>query len=101
MSEAKRYAIEAVADVRWEEPSPSNKNGGRSIYWREIADMLRANPGRWALISEDAASVTVTAIKNGKIVAFRGGGFDACARNISPRTRRGKIYVRYVGETDE
>ena len=87
---------------------------GKQHYWG-IADVLRAAPGRWALIAvEDTWDNTVgTTIRKGLALAFKpAGAFEAkrFIRVLSEQERedelsRGRhvekvaeVYARYVGE---
>lgn len=90
--------------IRWEEPPPSARGGaGREPSRRfvAIADQLRANPGRWALIQETeqhGKSGLATHIRLGAIVAFAPcGDFDAVTRRVGDVTR---VYARYLGDSD-
>lgn len=46
-------------EINWQEPSPLSSGKGFSDTLREVVPILRQNPGRWALIAEDA-SVSIT-----------------------------------------
>ena len=95
-------AQDAAADdiLRWEDPPPQRRSPSRH-NWALIAELLRANPKRWAVISEGtrAADAALTRqIKSAMIMAFRPAGhFDACSRSIDGKT---VTYARYLGPRD-
>ena len=61
-----------------------------------MANELRANPGRWAIFSEDAHASTATSINFGRLKAFHPPkAFEAVTRK-NPGGRY-RIYVRFVG----
>lgn len=78
----------------WEDPPVARTS---STVWTPIADALRARPGQWAMVAEDATPGTANNISSGGIKAFRDGDFEASARSIEGRPGRAKIYARYVG----
>ena len=88
-----------MSEIDWQEPPPPNDirdvllgvldcaddlppSGGRkgSAEWRSVADALRANPNRWALVKKDAAHTIAWQIQHGRIAAFRQGVFEAVVR---------------------
>ena len=66
--------------------------------WREEAETLRNNPGKWAHIENyddrpSAHKATLAGnIKAGRIKAFRDGTFEA-------RVIEGQVWARFVSET--
>ena len=78
--------------MKWEDPSvtPRVYNSNR---WRDEAAELRANPGRWALLTQtegNKARNLVVQIKMGRLQAFRPAGtFEATAR-------AGSVYARFL-----
>lgn len=96
--------------IRWADPPPTNygKGAGRRIEnalarpdpWEPVADLLRAHPGRWAVIVEtdtqgSIANLTST-IKRGATRAWHPpGAFDACVRKAGDVTT---VYARYIGD---
>jgi hypothetical protein len=97
-----RRNMRPVAVIRWEEPPPGRSNGGgkRESYLAPLADELRANPGRWALVhigdSSGQATGMATHIARGQVLAFApAGDFDAVSRRVDGRHR---VYAVYLGE---
>lgn len=99
--------------ITWEDPA--GKGALRSRYekaWEAEADALRAQPGRWGIVTvKDPAAgiiaghgtsgyVMATNIRNGRLAAFRPAGtFEATGRRQADGTV--KVYARYVGESRE
>lgn len=88
--------------LRWEDPKPSlqpRENGYSRSRYRDIADELRAQQGRWAVIAEFSGrnrTALATHISRGAIGCFRpAGDFDAVSRQVFGLTT---IYARYVGD---
>lgn len=53
-----------TTDLVWEDPPPKTYRGRPGLPWAEWADMLRANPGRWArLRTYKSSSVNPSARK--------------------------------------
>ncbi|MEV6297829.1 hypothetical protein AB0M02_00315 [Actinoplanes sp. NPDC051861] len=87
--------------LRWEDPPHAQapaKGGGRS-KWTEVADALREEPDRWAVLYEGrpyAATTLATVIRSGKIRCFcPTGSFAAVSRKHNDVVT---VYARYVGE---
>jgi hypothetical protein len=71
-------------------------SGGRPADqgWLAAAGWLKANPGKWALVASGVHPTTGTAVKSGRLAAFRPhGAFEARLRNCRPNTA--DLYVRY------
>ena len=92
--------------LRWEAPPPPKARTrsvslGHSRY-APIADQLRANPGRWAVVLEGRPGVgtaLATHIRMGHMKCFTpAGDFDATMRSIGGR---GFVYARFVGDGGE
>jgi hypothetical protein len=65
--------------------------------WAALADQLRQEPGRWALLGEQLARSTAWHIQQGRYAAFRPAGtFQAKVRNTTGN--RADIYVRFRGK---
>ena len=83
--------------MKWEDPSVTPR-----VYntkWRDEARILRANPGRWALLTEtegQKARNLVWQIKTGRLQAFRpAGAFQSVSR-------AGSVYARFLlGEEND
>lgn len=86
-----------MSAVEWAEPPPAETRGTREkASYRELADALRAAPGKWAKLPDGPHSATQASnVRSGKIASFR-GGFEATFRKHAG-TDRGDVYVRYVG----
>ncbi len=84
-----------MSDIKWEEPPPASKGRG-STKWKSILAELRRNPGRWALVLDDASPSMTTFIKQGRVGDAKPGEFEARSR-CEGGQRRGAIYARYVG----
>jgi hypothetical protein len=77
----------------WADPPPQS---GEPV-WSELADQLRGEPGRWALLGQQLARSTAWHIQQGRYAAFRpAGDFQARVRNTNGN--RGDIYVRFLGK---
>lgn len=91
--------------VRWEEPPTRTRASGR-VDWSEVAEALKAKPGKWAILVEYDGKMEAedrrvkglaSNIRRGLLRAFAPtGSFEAQARLIGETTR---LYVRYVGGT--
>lgn len=70
--------------------------------WDEIAEELRSQPNRWALVAvcpnSATAGSTARHIRNGHYNAMRElGPFEATSRTVDGEAR---VYARYVSEVD-
>lgn len=96
-----RIRVRKAQIIAWEEPPPS-RMGRRPrdtpSEWEPIADQLRTNPGRWAVVYEGprgGAGGLAWLIRRGALDGFDfPGDFEACIRGTAQATR---TYVRYVG----
>jgi hypothetical protein len=86
--------------IRWEEPPPP-RNGqrgdnGERVPWAVIAQELKGQPGRWAVVHEgDPNPKLATRIESGLSPWFRpAGSFEATQRSNGSKVT---IYARYVG----
>jgi hypothetical protein len=91
-----------VKVIRWEDPPPSRSSiPGRARTpgrFTVVAEQLRANPGRWAVISESDGPQRGVAyhIRSGAIECFTPrGDFDAVTRRVNGRSL---VYARYLGD---
>src|ERR1044071_5760053 len=89
--------------IRWEEPPPAKAVGGRPpggtrSRWTEVAEELRARPGRSAVIAEgESRQFTDLAwrINHGLMRPFSpAGAFEATTRQDYGTVT---VYARYVG----
>lgn len=82
-----------MTDIKWENPPTSRVGKGKH---NDFAAALRARPGEWALLSDDTASQTVTAVNTGRTTSFAPrGSFEAQGQSVGPN--RSRVWVRYVG----
>ena len=92
-------AMEMPEVFRWEDPPPMRRPS-MGVDYDHLADILRANPGRWAVVREGTRARTVghmSEIKSGKIAAFRPAGtFESTCRSEGAKVT---VYARYVGES--
>lgn len=96
----------AVSVIRWEEPPAEHGNARpkKPLKYQAVADELRANPNRWAVVADDLSTggSGTLAFNIRKGVRPWGDGFEA--KTVGPLGgRRGtaKVYARYVGESGE
>lgn len=83
--------------IRWEDPPVPNKAGRRpSRYWIAIADDLKADPRRWAVIYQGARNGALAdRVKKGQSAFAPAGAFEAAERVEDGIYR---VYARYLGE---
>jgi hypothetical protein len=90
--------------IRWEEPPPARTGGGRptgstTSRWTEVAEELRARPGRSAVIAESAGRTNADLcrrINRGLMHPFTpAGSFEATTRQEDGIVT---TYVRYLGD---
>jgi hypothetical protein len=79
--------------IRWEEPPAKRGQRGPDRRWAAIAEELRANPGVWGVVAEEAYGTVAYRIRRGSL----GAGFEAKWRQGSGQ--RGTVYARFVGES--
>jgi hypothetical protein len=81
---------------RWEDP-PQRHQRSQPPDWAEIAERLRANPGRWLLIFEGQRASLATALYLDHISAVRrADGFEVrTANNTRDYPRTCDTYLRY------
>lgn len=92
-----------VSVIRWEKPPPAKRVGGRGEVgsrYDHLADQLRANPGREALIRETPSRNTGNSvaglIREARVRCFEPrGDFDACTRRVDGMVR---VYAWYLGD---
>lgn len=77
---------------KWESPpQPGARRRADRRGWEPLAEALRANPSRWAMLAYGLAPQLAHEIQAGVLAPFRpAGAFEAV-------TRHGTIYARYVG----
>lgn len=86
-------------DLKWEEP-PARTRGGANGFWAEVAAVLTARPGEWAMVREcvsiNGATQMAKNLRSGVIVSFQRGKFET--RSHTPTGGPFKVYARYIGE---
>jgi hypothetical protein len=84
-----------VVKIRWEAPPKRAVQTGK---YGAIAKALKANPGEWAVVSDNAPASYVVSIKRGILLGFTpAGSFEATSRRNSNRSKRVTVYARYIG----
>ena len=87
-------------ELDWQEP-PKKVRAYRVGKWVPIFEALRARPGQWALVNQDAAGGTGTKIRKGHVAGCEAGEFETrIVINPNSIGRRGALYLRYVGGSD-
>lgn len=77
--------------IKWEEPGEETRGRkGGTGRWQKVADMLRENPGEWALVAENEWQA-------GAMAALKKYGCEVTCRGVS-HGKAEKIYARYVEE---
>lgn len=93
--------------LRWEDPPPSknasNKSGRPPISaWNGVADELRAERGRWAVVYSGDKSTALNvrkSVSEGRLACFRPiGDFEACLRS---REGVHTLYARFLGDGED
>lgn len=95
---------EQVTVIRWEDPKPSTlkpRTRKPSSRYAGLAEQLRANPGRWAVVLEGrtgSGTALATHIRMGHMMCFTpAGDFDATIRQSFGHA---VVYARYVGDDE-
>ncbi len=86
--------------LHFEDPPPSRQYAGRIDHAAAVAE-LKAQPGRWAVISKHrtaaAANTAAGRVKHGFPAVYKpAGAFDAVARTVKGEHR---MYAKYRGES--
>jgi len=85
-------------EINWQSPPESKGNKARGVSRIRFTNALRERPGEWAVLTEDGSLSMVTIVKTGASPAYApAGAFEATSRS-SGDSRRGTIYIRFVGE---
>ena len=91
-----------MTTIRWADPPPHGNTGNmhnRMAKYQAVADELRANPERWAIIAEDLAAgscgTLASRIRKGTGPFAPKGAFET--RCSAPAGGRGQVYARYIG----
>lgn len=88
--------------LAWEEPSNSGANG-HTISWAKIADTLKEQPWKWALVrtnkTNNSLSAARASILTGRYSGMTKGEFEASVskRHTGAPNALYGLYVRYVG----
>lgn len=85
-----------VTKLVFKDPPPRNRPGRKS-QWAPVLDQLRARPGEYAIIDDDATRpALVTQINKGKIAGIVEGEFEATSHSNEDGTFT--VYARFVGD---
>ena len=86
--------------IRWEEPPEHGNKRAAKLKYQDLADALRAEPKRWAVVAEGITTGTAggmaSRIRRGQGPFGPAGSFEA--RVIGPPGGQGVLYARYVGK---
>lgn len=84
--------------TKWEAPKRSQAGRPPSADYETLAEDLRKNRGKWALVGENMSVSIGSHISSGRIHAFRpAGAFEGAIRGKNG-SRAQKVFARYVGE---
>lgn len=92
--------------IEWRTPEPpkAGQRGKWNAEYAHVAENLRLNPERWALIATDANVNLAEIIKKGRNQHFRpAGSFEATVRGtkkVDGKYVASETYARYVGKSD-
>ena len=82
----------------WETPSAERIGRPPSADYRALAEDLKKNPGKWALVGENMSVSIGSHISSGRIKAFQPAGtFEGVVRGTK-NGRAEKVFARYIGE---
>jgi hypothetical protein len=93
--------------LRWAEPDPlpflphRGHGGPPGSEWDEVADQLRSEPGKSAVVYEgtrNGASSVASIFSRGTLVATRPAGAFEVQRRTAPGTQVVEVFVKYVGD---
>lgn len=79
--------------------SPGAKK--RVGYWKSVAQAAREAQGEWVILDDEYSAVTNHIVKARYSAFSPAGTYEAKTRDsysTAGSTRRGKVYVRYLGE---
>jgi hypothetical protein len=101
--------------IRWAEPpaltpeqlaaSDHRKGGSRGSQWDDVADALRGEPGKSAVIASgnrNTISAIAEKVRSGTLACFRpAGAFTTTRRTVhTPAGPVVDLYARFVGEVE-
>jgi hypothetical protein len=81
--------------IEWKEPAPTRTGGSLKFHRNQaVASLLKANPGRWALVDKNPRTTGTTSTPSSMTGpkwerAFRKETIDGVLYSV--------LYVRYVG----
>ena len=89
--------------MEWKDP-PKRVTAGRHGKWREEAAELKANPGKWALLTtfggrenNHNARTMAANVKSGRYASFRPRGHFEATSAITADGTATEVYARYIG----
>ena len=87
-----------VEEIQWKEPPPAKTVKHPTGTYVAVADTLRKNPGKWAIVKEDSQGNLAVFIRAGKVQGFApAGAFEAVSRANGLGRGRATVYARFVG----
>lgn len=82
--------------AKWQEPDRIKSQGLKN--WAEVADELKTNPQRWALVAENVSTGMAGNLRKGRVSAFRPSANWEFTTRENAEGRVGKLFARYIGE---
>lgn len=76
-----------MTEIKWEEPESAKSGPGRKGRYEEVTKLLKASPGKWALVAENVSHSVAGYLK----VRY---GLEVTAREVKDG-RAAKIYARW------
>lgn len=95
-----------MTEVEWADPpKPVKREAVKKVEskWRPVAEKMRQNPGKWALLRKDIPRVAVYSFRQGRFAYFRPAEDWEFLVVVEAHHVKGKgdLYGRYVGENGE
>lgn len=76
-----------MAEIKWEEPSEPAKGPGSGQRYAALVAALKENPGRWAVVAENAPATVAGYLK-------RRYGLEVTTRGVK-NNRAEKVFARW------
>jgi hypothetical protein len=87
-------------EIVWEDPPEINRSRRGVSPWERRLAPLREHPGKWANFGEHHSTAPAYIKGGGKRGAtWEPGEFEAVMRGVDQATKKGTLYVRFVGES--